>query len=209
MSNLHIGNVDLTDNENFQFLYGSQLYGTLFGIYGKFTTTEAEEGYYIQEIEFKTINYKGILNINISDLKRPESKDYQPPQDPNADEESPMPTIQKVLVFLIEVQALKTADPDIEYMNFIHQNGGNENGIKVDKNNFLHFDRRLKKIHENGEALKNNVFDSEFYYREGILQDGDQYPEVCPKPKTQSDGPVSLLMSHSGGICPRGTVKIR
>ncbi len=209
MSNLHIGNIDLNDCKNFQFLYGSQLYGTLFGIYGKFNTTSVDNAYHIKHIEFKTVNYKGILDINISDIKRPVSMDYQPPQDPNANEDAPLPPIQKVLVFLLEVQALKDRDLDIQFMNFIDENGGDANGITVNQNNFLHIDRRLKKMHENGEALKNNIFDTEFYYREGMLQDGEAYTTVDHAPDTLSSSPASLFMSHSGGICPRGTVKIR
>jgi len=48
-------------SNTWQFIYGSQLYGTLFGIYAKFHGNEDT----INSIEFQLRNYKGIINLGI------------------------------------------------------------------------------------------------------------------------------------------------
>ena len=53
----------------FQFLYGSQLYGTLFGIYGNFKTVKNGNDMLIKEIDFQLINYKGMINIGFTPNK--------------------------------------------------------------------------------------------------------------------------------------------
>jgi hypothetical protein len=53
----------------YQFLYGSQLYGTLFGVYGRFGGQRSADGdtYYIESLELKLVNYQGVVNIGFID----------------------------------------------------------------------------------------------------------------------------------------------
>ena len=74
-SNLR-ASVDLSCNSSgehpvYHFIYGSQLYGTVFAIYGKFNIEFAQEegGCKVWSIELKLVNYKGILNIGFTKKK--------------------------------------------------------------------------------------------------------------------------------------------
>ena len=60
--------VDLSvpyEEEVFQFIYGSQLYGTSFAVYANFKhePNPEGEGVLITQIDYKLINYKGIINL--------------------------------------------------------------------------------------------------------------------------------------------------
>ena len=48
------------------FLYASQLYGTLFAIYGQFVGVKHEDGFAIKELSMKLLNYKGVINIGFT-----------------------------------------------------------------------------------------------------------------------------------------------
>ncbi len=52
----------------YHFIYASQLYGTLFGIYGRFEGIEINSGgaYQIEKISLKLLNYKGVINIGFT-----------------------------------------------------------------------------------------------------------------------------------------------
>jgi hypothetical protein len=52
----------------FQFVYGSQLYGTLFGVYARFKATESDDGQwlYVKSLSLRLLNYQGILNIGFT-----------------------------------------------------------------------------------------------------------------------------------------------
>src|SRR6266496_6182820 len=52
----------------YHFVYASQLYGTIFGIYAKFEPDPEYKGknYAIKTISFKLINYKGSINIGLT-----------------------------------------------------------------------------------------------------------------------------------------------
>lgn len=212
---IHLGHVDLTNQTDFQFLYGSQLYGTLFGVYGRFTANkETDEDsktvYYIEKIEFKTINYKGILDINIVDIDRVyylprEDKDYKmviASLEKEEEEET-----DTVAVFRIEVQAHHTSDKNLLTKHYLNENGGSTNGLRIKQNQLIHFDRRLKPIHEPKKALHDNIFDTEFYFREGLSDEHGNYKERTPKPLEMKDMGASIQISHSSGICPRSTLK--
>jgi len=54
----------------YHFIYGSQLYGTLFGVYGRFEGTVITSGekktYQVTSVDLKLLNYKGALNIGFT-----------------------------------------------------------------------------------------------------------------------------------------------
>ncbi|UXE67348.1 MAG: hypothetical protein KA713_01715 [Chryseotalea sp. WA131a] len=67
--------VDLRNTVNgekdvFHLIYGSQLYGTIFAVYGKFigneVTVENKVTYEVSKIYLKLLNYKGMINIGFS-----------------------------------------------------------------------------------------------------------------------------------------------
>lgn len=53
------------------FIYGSQLYGTVFAIYGKFNIETSQDGdsCKVWSIELKLVNYKGLANIGFTKEK--------------------------------------------------------------------------------------------------------------------------------------------
>lgn len=60
--------IEPDDKTPLQFLYGSQLYGTLFGISGDFQVKHIEgDEYEIQSVTLKLYNYKGVLNIGFTE----------------------------------------------------------------------------------------------------------------------------------------------
>lgn len=51
----------------FQFLYASQLYGTLFAIYGQFTSKTLPDGSReVESVKLMLVNYQGVLNIGFT-----------------------------------------------------------------------------------------------------------------------------------------------
>lgn len=144
------GYVDLSNNENFQEIYSSQLYGNFFGIFSSFQINSNKDNCYeLNRMELQLFNYKGVVNMGISNaeiFKVEEGK----------------------FIIKLEVQALNEQDSC----------GFNCNNISIPKGSKILIDRRLKKMHADCKALRNGLFDNEFYYREG----GDVYPERQPKP---------------------------
>ncbi|WP_420400614.1 hypothetical protein [Flagellimonas sp.] len=59
------------DHPVHHFIYGSQLYGTVFAIYGKFNIEPEADGNkcIVLSIELKLINYKGLINIGFTKRK--------------------------------------------------------------------------------------------------------------------------------------------
>ena len=49
----------------YHFIYGSQLYGTLFGVYGKFTydISKDKSVCYVNGVDLQLLNYEGVMNI--------------------------------------------------------------------------------------------------------------------------------------------------
>ena len=49
-------------------MYGSELYGTAFGIYGRFKGTESPDGsrYQITALAMQLVNYRGVINIGFA-----------------------------------------------------------------------------------------------------------------------------------------------
>ncbi|MBA4053137.1 MAG: hypothetical protein C0490_00340 [Marivirga sp.] len=58
----------------YQFIYASQLYGTLFAIYGRFKTTTKGKACKINELTLTLLNYQGVINIGFTP-----DKPYYPP----------------------------------------------------------------------------------------------------------------------------------
>lgn len=181
-----IGYVCPEDQENYQVLYSSQLYGTFFSVYVRFNCkTTAVDHYVLKSIDFKLINYKGLLDIGIVNINGP--WEYE--------EELNHPELK---LFNIEVRALS----------------GNENytlpceNLVVNRGDYIYTQRTLTRLHDGGNAHANKIFDEEFYYREG-LSDGGQFQRKTPAPETKI-GPIdsTKIKLFSGTQCPTSINKV-
>jgi len=187
------GYIDLKDNSEWQEIYSSQLYDTFFGIFGIFSCDKVSENdhYILSKMKLKIINYKGICDLGITDAEIFRTRD------------------SSKFVLKIEVQALKSSTTfNLEC-----------NNLKIPQNQAeILVDRRVKKMHSDGSALLNGLFDNEFYYREGIADDNGNlpFPKRTPIPLVWSDDlPKEILdefISPSHGVggskCPRRRIKV-
>lgn len=184
-----ISSVNLSNNKSGeigQSIYSSQLYGTFFMIYGVFDASfdESANIYVINSIHLKIMNYKGITNLAItkafiiSNKNEDGTEEYQ---------------------LKVEVQAKVIDENNSEI--FLVDNSKN---LIIKKEDTIILERFLKPMHqvneeENFSALKNGVFDEEFFYREGeIINRKTQY--VAKRIKQISENKPA--MSLSGRACP-------
>ena len=63
------------DKDINQFIYGSQLYGTVFAVYAKFNCSIEGNEATLNSIDFKLINYKGCVNLGFTGDWRAEFRD--------------------------------------------------------------------------------------------------------------------------------------
>jgi len=152
--NNYLGTLDLlSDYENRnQFIYGSQLYGTFFGVYAFFKAEIiGKHEIKINKIVFNILNYKGPIDIGI------DRAEYN-----NQDK-----------IIYLYVKAL--SDPRAQFELDLSQASLPLTLIKKGHPQFIYgkdhltFYRRLVKIDANARNhTHNGVFDSEFYTRDGI-----------------------------------------
>jgi len=140
----YTGTIDLSDShkERNQMIYASQLYGTFFAIYAYFEAESTNNPLHkkINRIQFNIINYKGPLDIGISEIKYYVNNRS----------------------FEIKVRAL--IDPLTQHEIVF------SNGLLVKKEEEILFLRNLEPLSsKSGDKNKYHVFDSEFYARDGIL----------------------------------------
>ncbi len=67
-TSVDLGYVKNGNKSVYQFIYGSQLYGTLFGVFARFhtKTSRNDNSYLIREISLLLINYHGTLNLGFT-----------------------------------------------------------------------------------------------------------------------------------------------
>ncbi|MCK5400786.1 MAG: hypothetical protein KAJ28_04060 [Flavobacteriaceae bacterium] len=184
-----IGNIDLSNETDFQSVYASQLYGTFFMIYAKFKSKQKTK-YELENIELKLLNYKGLINLGLKRAKFiPEIDDEGNTNGGN---------------IIVEVQALES--------NTHIQSVNNVKGNKCNINDILKVDRRVAKLTPSGH-IKNNVIDEEFIYREGFERDQNdpdniqkmktRFVKMSPAPYGDYDTGDSIGSGAAGFICPR------
>lgn len=156
--------VDLSipfEDNVYQFLYGSQLYGTLFAVYGMFdcdpfmnNTTK------INTIIFRLINYRGNVNMGLLN-----EGDYKPKRRVDKEGRNSIELFVKPL--------LSSVDP----VHFTF----NGKGLEVKNGQQLTFqrlavpwDERLDSKTETGKSQEKIFFDSEFNYRDGFYQEPEK-----------------------------------
>lgn len=69
VTSVELRNTGTEEKPVYHFIYASQLYGTIFGIYARFDGTEINSGaaYQVEKISMKLLNYKGVVNIGFTD----------------------------------------------------------------------------------------------------------------------------------------------
>ena len=147
-----VNTISLRDNDNFQQIYASQLYGTHFCVYGKFHANFVSDKVLLDRVDLKLINYKGLYDIGIVEDK---TKAFQ----------GTIIDFEDAIGVDLCVRGLVDNPKPYITINF------DDYDITKIKN----FDvfRTLLPLHDlnaSGEkiALKNGLFDSEFFLRDGL-----------------------------------------
>jgi len=173
----YLGYVNLSDHDNYQSVYGSQLYGTFFSLFARFQADKLEndhdgKSYLLNQIDFKLINYKGITNIGLNEV-------------------SSISHENNALNLEVQIRALESKS-EISLKNL---------NLKLSKNDRLIVNRKLLKLHPSGQALENGIFDEEFYFREGPQPNGE-YKKKSPNPNTPINSKENV--EYPGFICTQG-----
>lgn len=162
MRNNFIGTFNLKNQNDKQFIYSSQLYGTFFNIYAQPILNENETE--LITLRLFLINYKGHLNLGL--LK-------------TENESQSIELNEGKVEFKVHVRALETINGEEESVNL------NFNGIRLDEIKEWVVDRELHPIENgvrSGESTLNQVFDTEFFDRDGIFFTERVNPENSKSP---------------------------
>lgn len=185
-----ISNLNLGDNKNGQSIYTSQLYGTFFGIYAKVNARDNDQKDYwtLDAMELKIMNYKGIVNLGITQAKLIESK-----HDGIHNNDARL---------YVEVQACYNM-PD-EFIKV--ENSSGQKFTKGKAN--IRLERFLKPMHAHSNGVKqqlnDGVFDEEFFYREGKLYDNELAERKKHAPVQWEDKKVEKPVGEEEGIITSG-----
>ena len=170
----------ISDTDNFQQVYTSQVYGTFFTVQAKINTLENVQdhpGVFVKSMDFLVVNYRGVLDIGLVKVEGP-SQFSAMVDDANLD--------YGLKIFHLNMRAMCPEQqcnvPCYEILNLpINQ--------YFEQGDLLYFSRTLKMLHDNGRPLDHGIFDTEFFFREGIDQNGD-YQRRIPRPKLDLNNPL-------------------
>lgn len=201
MSDFYTQYVNLKNVQSFQSVYASQVYGTFFTVNARFHTDENhpevlanpdKDLYFITKIDFRVINYKGILNIGLQDVEPPSNFMSQ------VNEVIPSSQENSVKAFKLVTRAMGGFDgegseqPKLDFpldMNML-----------VNPGDTLYFRRVQKHLHSDESDEHNGIFDDEFWYRDGLNRSQRVLP---PRPDQEmvDFGAVQFGFA-SGPLCP-------
>ncbi len=147
------------ESNRYQAIYASQQYGTFYGLYGKFDIEKKGKKTFLKRIDFKLLNYKGILNMSLEG--NPDSIIV---------DEKAKETIREIPVVLVKVQLrAKVQEPKYDdFIEFIDP-------IRIKKNMYFSVLGEVLPLNENDTtdetdpAFCGGVFDDEFYFRDGMV----------------------------------------
>lgn len=150
------------DIERYQLIYATQLYGTLFGVFGKFNVVQQRNASAINSIEFIGINYKGPVTLSIY------------PQFDKPTYATDSGSNRKMLEMNLYLQAGKGSQQNIDpYVIDLKALYPGEI-FSLENNDYLKIERKLVPMVNNyalpvaERAFSNGQFDSEFYVRDGL-----------------------------------------
>jgi hypothetical protein len=66
ITSLELNNTGTAEDPVFQFVYATQVYGTLFGMYAKFKIADLGDKCRLEEMTLEILNYQGVINIGFS-----------------------------------------------------------------------------------------------------------------------------------------------
>ena len=178
-------------DKRYQFVYASQLYGTFFGIFAKFQTSNFDyitKSCTVEAAEFILVNYSGEINLGIVDIEE-DKIEYKNFRVLNMDG-----TISdlKCLNFDITVKGLEESFKPHPVKVDLQINQGKHENI------YLRINRKLRPLYHSTSndgrftalqphAVKNKVFDSEIYNRSGVFYNQTE--------KLHKDPEAALIMA--------------
>lgn len=164
-----------TEDNRFQLIYATHLYGTLFGLFSRFQTAEEDGTLIIKQIDFYGINYKGPINLGINKI------------DINDDDSD-----------LLRIDLKLQADDTEIHTREINKKGLN---IPISANQSLLVERELLPMQgdttlpDEVRAFKNGKFDSEFFERDGLFV---KKKGVDPNTEFREMQPIGINVSTPG-----------
>lgn len=171
--------VNPLDNKHYQEVYASQVYGTFFAVYAKFIGAElTQDKCQIAKVELKVVNYKGLYDLGLVNVNSMECDDEI--------------NVKKVQLEMRAMNPLNKKNEPQYNMTF-------EMDQSFSKGEVLCFERSLFMLHDKEVASEKGLFDSEFFYREGLREDND-YERRKPVPRQPN--------LNSGLMCPESNVII-
>ncbi|MGB3466216.1 MAG: hypothetical protein WBA74_13140 [Cyclobacteriaceae bacterium] len=160
------------DAHRYQFVYATQLYGTLFGVYARVHSEVSDHEAKLTKIDFIGINYKGDNTISL--LSHFDKPTYAKNQE----------TGVRVLQIKLEVQAGRNAPQHIDPVTLDLAGTFHEDEFVLRRGDYLKIQRMLIPMVTDDSlplverAFYNGHFDSEFYVRDGLfVKYKDQNPD--------------------------------
>ena len=178
------------NNDRYQLVYSSQLYGTFFSVYGKFTVSNNT----LKAVKLKLINYKGVLNLNLTDFVIADSFKSVEVQDlMKNNKEVTLDCLQigiKVKAFSEEKNMEQTCNIPLPEESGTHYLEVSRTLIEMDPNHFV-FDEEFKWRDGYNNAIDKDLSKFEGYRRHGA--------KVNTNVSSDEDGG-----KDPGGLCPKG-----
>ena len=178
--------IELQDQDNrAQKIYGSQVYGTFFSVFVNFKTKEVDKEHVeIVSATFDLVNYNGPINVGIRSIGPPEL------------------VRERFLVLPITIQGLH---PGLTHEDVTLTGKYGPIILKKSLVNYLIVQRSLCPLNypdAHGDmqerALCNNVFDAEFYNRDGI--GGESFNEKHRLPESSLSHIINEFEDQSAEI---------
>ena len=104
IASFELTNVGTKEDPVFQFVYATQVYGSLFGMYASFKITDLGDKCRLDEMTLKILNYQGVINIGFTphdvliDTSGPEPKIFFGVMGASMDYEKIVPIKQELFV---------------------------------------------------------------------------------------------------------------
>lgn len=203
VTSVDLSNAGTAAKPVFHFVYASQVYGTLFGVYARFGVKELDGGakYQVDTMTLSLLNYQGIVNIG---FKGPVTY---------AIEEGEGETLDQVINF--GVQGTSTLlDNEMKFASPLLIEKGQRLRLIFKRTLYplpgFEFDEMERSTRNPADALDTEVpaltlFDTEFQYRSGV----DYYDQALrPGMRGAMDASLSLNYRLAGLRCLTSVVNL-
>lgn len=195
-----------------QFIYGSQLYETIFGVYAEIKLKPRKDitspEIPIKSIDLTILNYKGTLDLGFHKHIKPICK-YKKV----FDEEGKFK--YHVIIIKFELKAIVSGESEYNSPVQLDKSLSKLNDVKPNEKVFLYVERDLEPIWSHLQCkppLKNGVFDNEFFIRNGTRYERRKIIEV-PNYYYLSDRnkvyPDQAFYTQPGFNCKTSTLRVK